>query len=231
LFQPSGITQFDQPFPHFTVSKMLDWHYAHGVLDWLERCDCWTHRRKDFYEQYEFELAGRVLPRSLSILTGSRFLGALVAFCEACFGERLFSGVSISAHKLVAGHYIGIHTDRPSTQCGMETHRLVLQLNGGGQTLKGGDLELFERRDAMRPQRSYPAQHNSGVGFKLSARSYHAVSRISAGDRYSLIFTFRGADGRTDLQILETLEPRYHRYLFHATREVDPQYAGTAGLR
>jgi hypothetical protein len=136
--------------------------------------------------------------------------------CEARFGEALFFGVSIAAHKLIANQYIGVHNDAPSPEYGMETHRLVVQLNHGEGSLTGGNLQLFAQRTASQPSRSYVPRHNAAFGFRLTPKSYHAVARVERGERYSLIFTFRGLGDRGDKEILTELPETYRDRLFFA---------------
>lgn len=204
------------PYPHFLVDEMFAPEFADDLLRWLAEGDHWFLSQQKFYEQYEFELASMPLPTAVAPLTRPDVLAWLISLCESRFGEPLFSGVSIAAHKLVAGQYIGVHNDAPSSQCGMETHRLVVQLNHGRGSLVGGELQLFLQRTAPTPSSAYSPRHNAAFGFKLTPKSYHAVARVEAGERYSLIFTFRGADGRQDEQIMTKLPLPYRERLFFA---------------
>jgi hypothetical protein len=205
-----------EPYDHFIVGQMFAPGLAEALLEWLVGCDHWFLSEQKFYEQYEFELAGKPLPETVAPLMEPDVLAHLISLCESRFGERLFSGVSIAAHKLAAGQYIGVHNDSPSAQYGMETHRLVVQLNHGEASLTGGELQLFAERAAPAPSRAYRPRHNAGFGFRLTPKSYHAVARVEHGERYSLIFTFRGADGREDDEILTDLPELYRERLFFA---------------
>jgi hypothetical protein len=206
------------PFPHFTAREVFDQHFAHALLCWLARCDYWVLSRQSFYEHYEFELAQNPLSGPAVLLTSPDVLGQLTSLCERHFSEKLCSGVSVTAHKLVSGHHIGVHTDAPSKKYGMETHRLVVQLNHGQGLLSGGNLQLFSHPKAPAPDCEYDPRHNSGFGFKLTPQSYHAVGPVWSGERYSLIFTFRSIEGSTDREILDGLPPEYRRRLFIVNR-------------
>src|SRR5262249_13999603 len=100
----------------------------------------------------------------------------------------------IAAHKLIPQQGIGVHTDRP--QDGSETHRLVIHLNRGFVDSYGGHLIFFDDQKGQRVRKIIRPLHNSAVAFESSARSYHAVSNVLHGIRYSLVFSLwrRGAE-------------------------------------
>src|SRR3954465_12073601 len=87
------------------------------------------------------------------------------------------------ARTLIHNDYIG----------GEETHRLLVQLNRGWDVQDGGVLLLF---GSVRPGdicRAVKPSHRSGFAFEISPNSFHAVSRMVNGERYTLVYSFRAA--------------------------------------
>jgi Rps23 Pro-64 3,4-dihydroxylase Tpa1-like proline 4-hydroxylase len=96
--------------------------------------------------------------------------------------------VDVSAHKLTSGQTIRIHNDWIG---GEETHRLLIQLNDGWSIENGGLLMLFGSRAPEDVRSITEPAHGSGFAFEISERSFHAVSTIKAGQRFTLVYTFR----------------------------------------
>lgn len=178
------------PFPHFAAAECLDAESAEAILLWLETGAPWRVLRDDFYEFEGVNLRDTRLPLDLAYLVGDLFLDAVRRDLEQIFGTRLGGRAGVAAQRLVPGRDIGVHSDF-GTEC--QTHRLLLQLNRGWSFGQGGILMLFEQE---RPERVteeqclYIPEHRSVVGFAISERSYHAVSRVQSGDRYTLCVSF-----------------------------------------
>jgi len=159
-----------QPFPYSVVTQGLEPRDADDVLDWLESDAPWQLRIADFYEQHEFSFADVLVPRA-------------VGQVEADLDER----IDITAHKLTAGQRIRIHNDFIP---GEESHRLLIQLNRGWSDDNGGALVFFNSEDPRDVHRMLRPVHNTGVLFEISPSSLHAVTPISAGERFTLVLSF-----------------------------------------
>jgi Rps23 Pro-64 3,4-dihydroxylase Tpa1-like proline 4-hydroxylase len=98
----------------------------------------------------------------------------------------------VTAHKLVSGQTIRVHNDhRPKG----ETHRVLVQLNRGWTDAQGGLLLLFGSAAAEDVRRILRPTHGSAISFAISPQSFHAVSTIQRGERYTLVYSFRAARG------------------------------------
>ena len=53
---------------------------------------------------------------------------------------------------------------------------------------------LFNSADASDVHRIFPPANDSAVGFAISPKSHHAVSTVHGGERFTLVFSFYGAD-------------------------------------
>lgn len=177
------------PFPHFRAPDIIAPALAAAALTWLRDTAVWQLRVEDFYEQHEVDLLDQPLPAAIAALTSDDFVvgarGALEAMLPDAACLQL---VSIGAHRLTAGQTIRIHNDHIGDE---ETHRLLIQLNEGWSAERGGLLMLFADdapealADVLLPD------HGSGFGFEISARSFHAVSTIQSGERFTVVYTFR----------------------------------------
>lgn len=187
----AGATSATQPFPHASVPDILSSSDAASALEWLGTGAPWKLRVESFYEQYEFSLLNADLPEPLVSLRETTFVEALRSFLRSHVGAAgEVELVDVSAHKLVAGQTIRIHNDFLG---GEETHRVIIQLNAGWTVENGGVLMLF---GSERPEDLVSAMlpvHGSGFAFEISPRSFHAVSTIRFGERYTLVYTFRAS--------------------------------------
>jgi Rps23 Pro-64 3,4-dihydroxylase Tpa1-like proline 4-hydroxylase len=149
----------------------------------------WALRVESFYEQHEFSLLTSNLNPEVADLVSTAFVGEVRRELQARFsidGELVL--VDVGAHRLTAGQTIRIHNDYIGDQ---ETHRLLIQLNDGWSVERGGLLMLFEDDKPESVKSMVMPTHGSGFAFEISSCSYHAVSSIRDGERYTLVYTFR----------------------------------------
>ena len=151
----------------------------------------WTLRVEHFYEQYEFSLLCVELPFRIRCLTHPSFIQALRSYLQESIGapEKL-ELADVNAHKLVPGQTIRVHNDFIG---GEETHRVLVQLNEGWSLDKGGLLMLFGSDRPEDVSAAIMPAHASGFAFEISPRSFHAVSTIKSGERFTLVYTFRAS--------------------------------------
>ena len=177
-----------KPFPFVELPEFLNPKDADRLLDWLEATSVWQFRAESFYEQYEFNLLSSPPSGSLSFLVGPHFVGAMTNMLRRYFDvEAPLEIVSISAHKLTIGQTIRVHNDHLGPE---ETHRVLIQLNRDWSMADGGLLMLFGSDRAEDVRFVIRPRHGSAFAFEISHRSYHAVSTIRCGTRFTLVYTF-----------------------------------------
>ena len=160
---------------------------AEDALVWFETVAPWRLRVASFYEQWEMHLDADELPPPVRpLLDPTLVRGIADDFLPA--GHKGADLVEATAHRLSPGQTIRIHNDyRP----GGETGRLLVQLNRGWDDAQGGLLMLFASADPSNVAGVVRPVHGSGFGFEISPTSFHAVSTVSFGERYTLVYSFR----------------------------------------
>ena len=186
LLGPDSIELEVLPFEHFTGHGTLPANGAE-LLDWLETEAPWELTRMEFYEQYEFSLTHCPPSPVLRPLVRAEALAALRDRMSDCFGRSLSGRVDVTAHKLVPGQTIRIHNDHIP---GGETHRLLLQLNRGWEPRHGGYLMFFAGPEPESVSKVVEPRSGTVQAFAISPRSYHAVSTVHAGERFTIVFSF-----------------------------------------
>lgn len=180
------------PFPHARIPAILPADVADAALVWLRDDAPWTLRVEDFYEQHELSLMDLDLPPQVACLTSDGFLSELRRRLPSLLGtEDDIDLVDVSAHRLTAGQRIRIHNDFLGDE---ETHRLLVQLNAGWTAENGGLLMIFERDTPESVRHIVMPTHASGFAFEISPASFHAVSAIRDGERFTVVYTFRRRD-------------------------------------
>ena len=101
---------------------------------------------------------------------------------------RIDGGRAKSDTRLVVGQTIRVHNDYIG---GAETHRMLVQLNRGWDAANGGLLMLFDSDRAEDVSAVIIPRHGSALAFAISPKSFHAVSTIVSGARFTLVYTFR----------------------------------------
>jgi len=183
----SSSDKFCDPFSYVVLRHPFTHEVSLQILEWLESEDSWRFKETEFYQQYEFSLSDVYLPKHLFFLRNTACLCVLKRKFESLFGVTLIDQIDIVAHKLLSGHRIRIHNDFIP---GHETHRFTVQLNRGLEDDWGGWFILFDSSDPTDIHKIFRPIHNTGLGFAISERSYHAVSPLSGGERYTLVFSF-----------------------------------------
>ena len=186
-FDFSGAVSRSQPFPCFIVAQIVSMELERALLAWFESEAPWRLTVMDFYEQYEFDLRDVDVPTALKPLFSEENLIALRRHVGGLLGASLKPQIEITAHRLSRSQRIRIHNDaRPDG----ETHRLLIQLNRSWDDANGGLLMLFRGPQVETLDDVIPPTSRSGFGFEISTASYHAVSQVHQGDRYTLVFSF-----------------------------------------
>jgi Rps23 Pro-64 3,4-dihydroxylase Tpa1-like proline 4-hydroxylase len=183
----SAVHLFSEPFHYWISPEALDPDVSRMVLAWLEADAPWKLVQADFYEQFEFSLWDVQLPAGLAVLRAPSFLASTKKRMAELFDVELRDHFDITAHKLVPGQRIRLHNDFIPDA---ETHRLLIQFNRGWHDANGGLLLFFNSADPADIHKIFRPVHNSAVGFAITATSYHAVSTVHAGERYTLVYSF-----------------------------------------
>jgi hypothetical protein len=187
------------PFPHFVLDGFLPDADASAVLAWLERQARWLVQERSFYVQYSCTNADDLRSGPLAGLCSAASLNALAAGLGDLFDVELeAANVHVEAHRLDPGQGIGVHNDNP--RFGTESVRVVLHFGRVFNNDDGGHLVLLSEPDPAAVCAVICPLHNSAAGFFLSERSYHAVSDVRSGVRYSVVLGFY-EKGRAPLDV------------------------------
>ena len=171
----------------FAVTQAVSTELEEALLRWFESDAPWRLAVMDFYEQYEFDVQDVEVPTDLKALFSESSLDELRRKVGALLGASLKPQIEITAHKLNRSQKIRIHNDaRPDG----ETHRLLIQVNRGWSEANGGLLMLFRGPEVEMLDDVISPTSRSAFGFEISTASYHAVSQVHHGDRYTLVFSF-----------------------------------------
>lgn len=191
LFDFPPVQVARDPFPHFSAPDFCDCEFAARLLRWFESEAEWKYRRMaNFYVYSDINLRTSDLPKEMEFLVAPEFLAHLRREVGRLFGATLEGYVDVTAHRLAAGDRIRTHSDWVTLRF---THRMLLQVNRGWMPGNGGVLGLLDRdpQSGGRPHvKSIPPHHCSGFAFEVSEKSFHRVSRVNEGERYTLIFSF-----------------------------------------
>ncbi|HEX5262495.1 MAG TPA: cyclophane-containing peptide 2OG-Fe(II) oxygenase YhhC [Phenylobacterium sp.] len=182
----------ETPFAHATHPAPLAEGLCEAALAWMETAAPWRLRVASFYEQWEFHLDPDALPAELGPLLATDTVDHLTRLMFRPLGARGLRLTEVTAHKLLPGQTIRVHNDYLADG---ETHRLLVQLNRGWADEQGGLLMLFGSASPEDVQRMLRPTHRSAMAFAISPHSFHAVSTIRSGERYTLVYSFQAARG------------------------------------
>jgi hypothetical protein len=161
---------------------------AQSLLEWLEACDLWEVNDGAFYSQESFVVKPDEIGNGLSWVFDPTALIALKERLETAFECRLGSRFRFVAQSLRPGQGIGIHNDSPRS--GYETLRLICYVGRGFDDRAGGHLLLLRGGDAKDVEKVVRPLHGTYAAFPLSESSFHAVTDIVSGRRFSFLVSF-----------------------------------------
>lgn len=182
----------NDPFPHFSSTSVFSNNIDSVLFDWFEKTSEWELVTTDFYEQYEFSFLNVDIPEYLKSIINIETIKTIGEKLEKSFNVNSLNLVGVTAHKLIDGHHIGIHNDYIG---GEETHRLVVHLSPNWDESKGGFFMLFNSDNSKDLKKIIKPLNNTAIGFEISKISNHAVSKIYAFSRYSIVYTFSTKEG------------------------------------
>jgi Rps23 Pro-64 3,4-dihydroxylase Tpa1-like proline 4-hydroxylase len=180
-----------RPFRHFAVPDFLEPDIADQFLSWLDERAPWSQNTiPGFYEASDVNLKHTSLPSSLEWAASPSCLLELRDLVAKVFERPLDAEVDVRVHRLTPGQQVRVHTDHGELA---RSHRLLIQLNRGWSPDNGG-LLMFLDGDALDDVNGAHALlcplHRSAMAFEISERSFHAVSPVKTGVRYTLTYTF-----------------------------------------
>ncbi|MBK1725335.1 hypothetical protein CKO23_24830 [Thiocystis violacea] len=174
LLQPQ---HHHHPFPFFCVDSAFSEDQCAALEALFLQTNDWQHRDGAFYRCALCDVTEKI-PVS--------FKSEILARMRELTQLPLVDRVVVTAQRMLPGHVIGIHSDRPLL--GYEMARLVVQLNQQWRPEHGGVLELFSSPDGKAVVRVDP-EYNTAFGFPLHAGSYHGVTEVTR-PRQTVVFNF-----------------------------------------
>ena len=180
---------FHRPFEFAVGVNILQ--NADDVLNWLDGNDYWKRHDGGFYNADVMSVEKLDPPALCAPLFRAEGRTGLEKAASRLFGEHLQLHGPVVAHRMTTPQGIGIHSDAPEP--GEETHRLVVLLADGWSRPQGGHFVLLERDSPMSAKTIIPHRHNTAIAFRLTGQSFHAVTTLTAGRRFSIVASFRPA--------------------------------------
>lgn len=181
---------------YLVVDDLVSLDSADQLALLAEGEDRWKLHEEWFFSQNDFAWVRREFGRP-HVGDVSLPIGELLAAGKDLF-ENQFNCVignhfTVVGHKMVPGQLVGLHNDSPEQDRGrIENFRLVYYVDRDFQDEKGGHLILFGSRDVSDVLDAVRPIFNSAILMQLSDTSFHAVSRVRRGTRYSIVASYWG---------------------------------------
>jgi hypothetical protein len=180
--------RFALPYPLIKVDNAIETDLASTLYGWLASLDGWSGNPEPYYAVRELDLKALDVPIGLSRLFAPEALSQLRAQLGVMFGCRFAGRMRLIGHRMVEGQGAGIHSDDPRGV--EETHRMVITLGQDASTLHGGLFAAFDGQSPSRFVRAFAPVHNQCLLFEADAHSYHAITEVRYGRRYSVVLSF-----------------------------------------
>ena len=173
------------PYHHLRLQPVLHPDHAARVLHWLQVSNAWRREIRSFSRHDSFALTPAVVPTDAAPAVSPNLLSRLRRLLQSRLSVTLKPYTLIEAYRSFEHDHIGPHTDE-----GVNEVRVALHLNSGWTESNGGMLSLLDRPARPRNRIDYCPLHNSATAFPTSTTSYHQVSPVKRGLRYTLLYRF-----------------------------------------
>ena len=157
-----------------------------ALLMWMKQHDGWRRSLTSFYDQYEMRFSANDTLGIVPFINLNN-IAKIIEHFKVVYVTDFHPFVTITAHILEEGQGIGIHSDA-SEDLG-ETHRLLIQLNHNWDLNNGGQLIFFTEKNKQAVHHVIVPEFGSLITFECNESSYHAVSDIKSGKRYTLVIS------------------------------------------
>jgi len=189
---PQRVELFDAPFSFLVGDSPFDTQSAQAIHDWLEHIDKWKLNEGEFYSSFECNLLNLEAPQDCKHLFSPSAHDAFSIQASSVFGTPVVLSTVLAAHRMTFNQGVGIHSDSPRP--GEETHRMVYTFSRNPVPHAGGHFLFLSGNSPQTATHLIPLHNNQVIAFRLSSTSYHAVTTITTGDRYSIVASFYSAE-------------------------------------
>ncbi|WP_340027402.1 2OG-Fe(II) oxygenase [Paenibacillus sp. FSL H7-0940] len=183
----------EQPYFHFKVEQFFDSKVAGHLLSWLQDTNLYRTVEGGFYKQTMFPITTDRLPEDLQNLFDEKNRNQIQKKAEQYFETMFHDSFLITAHRLLPTEKTLIHNDYLADPYHMKygfTHRIIVYINDQWKREDGGVLGVYASDQSSDLVHTYEPIHNSAIGLAFSPNSYHDVSEVVGGERYTINFTF-----------------------------------------
>ena len=179
------VRSVSSPYRHVRMYPILEPALAQRALSWLRHTEAWARQEGAFFRHDSFALTPEVLAPEVEAIVSPKTLGSLRALLQSRFATEVEPFAHVEAHRSTMRDDIGLHTDAEVREV-----RLMLNLNARWTPDQGGVLQLQDRPGPACRRVRYRPLHNSATAFRTAPDSYHCVSPVQEGERYTLLYRF-----------------------------------------
>ena len=179
------VRSVSSPYRHVRMYPILEPALAQRALSWLRHTKAWERQEGAFFRHDSFALTPEVVAPEVEAIVSPKTLGSLRALLQSRFATEVEPFAHVEAHRSTRRDDIGLHTDADVREI-----RLMLNLNTRWTPDQGGVLQLQDRPDHRCRRVRYRPLHNSATAFCTAQDSYHRVSPVQEGERYTLLYRF-----------------------------------------
>jgi 2OG-Fe(II) oxygenase superfamily len=181
-----------RPYPHAVGEQLFVPELVDAWLRTLETVSMWRPQDGGFYAADAIAITPSDAPdammREMLQPAGLRMLEDAAS---TLFETTLRLHGPVIAHRMQPGQGVGIHSDKPAE--GEETHRIVVFLARVPRPAdEGGHFLVLDGPTVSHARGIIELTPNTAVAFSLNDESYHAVTSVIRGTRFSLVLSFRG---------------------------------------
>ncbi|SFX76049.1 2OG-Fe(II) oxygenase superfamily [Thermoactinomyces sp. DSM 45891] len=187
------VRKYLYPYPFFRCNEFFNQKTSNMLIDFLENNPYFVGTKGDFYEQTMFPLTEKILSDELIPILDNENRKIILENAEEYFGVKLKKDFFATAHRLLPGQETGIHNDYLETPSNYKygfTHRIIVYINRVWNHHNGGLLGIYSSDKSEDLVTTIEPIHNTAVGLSFSKTSFHDVSKVLDGERYTVNFSF-----------------------------------------
>jgi Rps23 Pro-64 3,4-dihydroxylase Tpa1-like proline 4-hydroxylase len=183
----------ETPYRYFTGPKFYNPATAAQLLEVCEANTCWEDSLRSYYRiqrcriRSHISVVNKGVGDIFPLLANSDNLCEIRERVETWFDTKICI-VDVAVNRMTPGHWIGVHNDHwPNDP---PSYRMVIWLTRLWTTGMGGETLILKTSKASTVVETLKPLHNSLWIFETGRSSYHAVSPVLSGVRFTVAYEF-----------------------------------------
>lgn len=179
-----------RPYRHIVLQNFLKQEKAEALQFAVSRQQSWERKTTSWYSQDSTSLNATTLSSDPVVKDFQRLIlgDTFCRWVSHMVDDHNLERPEAVLHRLRGGDRIEVHNDYIPVDG--ERLRCLLHLGSSDSEQDGGQFVIYKDEDGQNPIQYVPPAYNSLLIFAIGPTSYHAVTPVKSGPRFTAVVSF-----------------------------------------